>query len=302
MKRYLFIILSLFSMATFAAENAENPFFSTYDTPYGAPPFDKIQVEHYMPAFLEGLKRQNKEIEKIASYSAAPTFDNTIVALDFSGELLRNVSQVFFSLTECETNDQMNAIAEEITPLLSEHQDNIYLNANLFSRIKSLHEKKASLNLTREQERLLDDYYKNFVRSGASLNMVDQARLREINKELSLLTLKFSDNVLNENNSYSLVIDNMVDLAGLPQSVIDAAAETAKSVGLTSQWMFTLHKPSIIPFLQYADNRDLREKMYKAYINKGDNDDKNDNKAIVNKLVNYRIERAKLLGYPNHAA
>ena len=302
MKRYLFIILSLFSMATFAAENAENPFFSTYDTPYGAPPFDKIQVEHYMPAFLEGLKRQNKEIEKIASYSAAPTFDNTIVALDFSGELLRNVSQVFFSLTECETNDQMNAIAEEITPLLSEHQDNIYLNANLFSRIKSLHEKKASLNLTREQERLLDDYYKNFVRSGASLNMVDQARLREINKELSLLTLKFSDNVLNENNSYSLVIDNMVDLAGLPQSVIDAAAETAKSVGLTSQWMFTLHKPSIIPFLQYAYNRDLREKMYKAYINKGDNDDKNDNKAIVNKLVNYRIERAKLLGYPNHAA
>lgn len=302
MKRYLFIILSLFSMATFAAENAGNPFFSAYDTPYGAPPFDQIQVEHYMPAFQEGMKRQDKQMEEIASNSAAPTFENTIVALDFSGELLRNVSLVFFSLTESETNDKMNAIAEEITPVLSEHQDNIYLNAKLFSRVKLLHEKKASLNLTREQERLLDDYYKKFVRSGASLNAVDQTRLREINKELSLLTLKFSDNVLNENNSFRLVIDNKADLAGLPKSVIDAAAETAKNAGLAGRWMFTLHIPSLIPFLQYADNRDLREKMYKAYINKGDNDDKNDNKAIVNKLVNFRIERAKLLGYPNHAA
>ncbi|MDD2611389.1 MAG: M3 family metallopeptidase [Bacteroidales bacterium] len=289
-------------MATFAAENAGNPFFSAYDTPYGAPPFDQIQVEHYMPAFQEGMKRQDKQMEEIASNSAAPTFENTIVALDFSGELLRNVSLVFFSLTESETNDKMNAIAEEITPVLSEHQDNIYLNAKLFSRVKLLHEKKASLNLTREQERLLDDYYKKFVRSGASLNAVDQTRLREINKELSLLTLKFSDNVLNENNSFRLVIDNKADLAGLPKSVIDAAAETAKNAGLAGRWMFTLHIPSLIPFLQYADNRDLREKMYKAYINKGDNDDKNDNKAIVNKLVNFRIERAKLLGYPNHAA
>jgi len=302
MKRYLFIILSFFSMVIYAAKDAGNPFFSTYNTPYGAPPFDQIQVEHYMPAFLEGMKRQDKEIEEIASDSAAPTFENTIVALDFSGEMLRNVSHVFFSLTESETNDQMNAIAEKITPVLSEHQDNIYLNAKLFSRIRSLHEKKASLNLTREQERLLDDYYKKFVRSGASLNAVDQIRLREINKELSLLALKFSDNVLNENNSFRLIIDNKADLAGLPQSVIDAAAETAKNAGMTGRWMFTLHIPSIIPFLQYADNRDLREKMYKAYINKGDNDDKNDNKAIVNKLVNYRIERAKLLGYPNHAA
>lgn len=302
MKRYLFILFSLFSMTTFAAKNAENPFFSKYDTPFGAPPFDKIQVKHYMPAFLEGINRQNKEIEAIASNPAAPTFENTIVALDLSGALLRNVNLIFFALTESETNDEMNAIAEKITPVLSDHEDNIYLNAKLFVRIKTLFEKKTSLNLTREQDRLLEDFYKKFVRSGASLNTKDQTRLREINKDLSSLTLKFSDNVLKETNAFRLVIDKKEDLAGLPQSSIDAAAESAKEAGLTGKWMFTLHKPSLIPFLQYAENRNLREKMFKAYINRGDNGNENDNKSIVNKIVNDRIERANLLGFANHAA
>jgi len=302
MKCYLFIFLSLFSMTIQAKKNAENSFFSTYDTPYGAPPFNKIQVKHYMPAFLEGVKQQNKEIKDITSNSEAPTFQNTIEALDFSGAMLRKVNGVFFALTEAETNDDLTALAEKITPILSEHGDNIFLNAKLFARVKTLHEKKATLNLNREQERLLDNFYKDFVRSGASLNKKDQDRLREINKELSLMSLKFSNNVLNEVNSFRLEIDNKEDLAGLPQSVIDAASQEAKAAGLTGKWIFTLRIPSIIPFLQYADNRDLREKMYKGYINKGDNDNKDDNKAVLNKIVNDRIERANLLGFPTHAA
>jgi len=302
MKPYLSIIFSLLSMATFATNNTDNPFFSKYETPYGAPPFDKIKIEHYMPAFMEGIKQQNEEIQTIVSRKTAPTFENTIAALDFSGELLRKVGGVFFALSECETNDKMDAIAEKITPILSDHQDNIYLNAKLFSRVKALYEKRSTLKLNPEQKRLLEDDYKNFVRSGASLNATDQARLREINKELSVLTLKFSDNVLKENNSFKLVLDQQSDLAGLPKSVVDAASETAKAAGLEGKWMFTLRIPSIIPFLQYSDNRALREKMYKAYINKGDNDNAFDNKNIVNKIVNYRIERAKLLGFPSHAA
>jgi len=302
MKSYLLIILSLFSMVTFAAKEAENPFFSAYKTPYSAPPFDKIQVKHYMPAFLEGIKQQSMEIEAISSKKAAPTFENTIAALDFSGEMLRKVSSVFFALTESETNDELNDIAEKITPVLSEHSDNIYLNAKLFARVKTLYEKMASLNLSREQQRLLEKDYKNFVRSGASLNAKEQSRLREINKELSLLTLNFSDNVLKETNAFRLVIDNKADLAGLPQSSIDAAAENAKLANLDGKWLFTLHIPCLVPFLQYADNRDLREKMFKAYIHKGDNDNSNDNKDNINKIVNDRIERANLLGYPTHAA
>jgi peptidyl-dipeptidase Dcp len=302
MKRYLFIIFNLLSMTIHAEKNTENPFFGKFYIPYGAPPFDKIQVKHYLPAFMEGIKRQNEKIESIISNKEVPTFANTIAALDFSGELLQKVSDVFFSLTESDTNDEMNAIAEKITSVLSEHNDNIYLNSKLFSRVKTLFDNKSSLSLTSEQERLLEKYYKEFVRSGALLNITDQTRLRELNKELSLLTLKFSDNVLNETNAFRLVIENKSDLAGLPQSSVDAAAESAKAADLNGKWLFTLHIPSLIPFLRYSDNRILREKMFKAYINKGDNGNNNDNKDIVNKIINDRIERAKLLGYPSHAA
>jgi peptidyl-dipeptidase Dcp len=302
MRNRIFILLSLFSMTIVAAKTTENPFLGEYKTPYGAPPFDKIKNEHYMPAFLEGIKQHNKEIEEIAGNKAVPTFENTIEAFDFSGELLRKVNLVFFSLTESETNDVLNDIAEKITPVLSDHNDNIYLNAKLFARIKSLHDQKVSLHLNGEQERVLDEIYKEFVRSGAALNAADQTRLREINKEISLLTLQFSDNVLKETNAFRLVIDNKADLAGLSQSSVDAAAESATEAGLPGKWLFTQHKPSLIPFLQYADNRALREKMFRGYINRGDNDNEFDNKAIINKLVNYRIERAHLLGFPSHAA
>lgn len=302
MKQYLLILLSVIPMMNFATVSVGNPFFSNYETPYGAPPFDKIKTEHYVPAFMEGIRQQNMEIEKISSSSEAPTFKNTMEALEFSGELLRKVNLVFFSLTESETNDEMNAIAEKITPILSENNDNIFLNTKLFKRIEVLFDKKNSLQLTREEERLLEDYYKKFKRAGAGLNAAAQLRLREINKEISLLTLKYSDHVLKETNSYQLILDTKSDLAGLPLSSIAAAAESAKGAGLTGKWLFTLQKPSLIPFLQYADNRNLREKLFNAYIHRGDNNNENDNKEIVNRLINLRIERANLLGYPTHAA
>jgi peptidyl-dipeptidase Dcp len=302
MRTRFLILLSLLTMTTNAATNAENPFFSPYTTPYGAPPFDKIKVEHYLPAFMKGIEQQDVEIAQIAENKKAPTFENTIEALDFSGMLLRKVSLVFFSLTEAETNDQLDKIAEKITPILSNHNDNIYLNAKLFVRVKALHDGKASLKMSPEQARVLDETYKDFVRSGAGLNAVDQNRLREINKDLSTLTLRFSDNALKETNAFRLVIDDKADLAGLPQSSVDAAADDAKTAGLTGKWVFSLHKPSLIPFLQFADNRSLREKMLNGYNRRGDNDNANDNKAIINKIVNLRVERAKLFGFTSHAA
>lgn len=301
MRKHLYLLLTAITMIACNGQK-DNPFFTEYTTPFEVPPFDKIKTKHYMPAFKEGMKLQNEEIKAIVDNKEEPTFENTIVALDQTGSVLKKVNLVFFALTESETNDEINKIAEEITPILSEHSDNIFLNADLYKKVKVLFDKKAELGLTREQERLLEDYHRNFVRSGAALNVEDQTRLREINKELSSLTLKFSDNVLNETNAFKLVIDKKEDLEGLPQGSIDAAAETAKEESLEGKWVFTLHKPSLIPFLQYSTKRDLREKMFKGYINRGDNDNENDNKEIITKIVNYRIEKANLLGFPNHAA
>ncbi|HPN47203.1 MAG TPA: M3 family metallopeptidase, partial [Bacteroidales bacterium] len=237
----------------------------------------------------------------IAGNPEAPTFDNTIAAMDYSGELLNKVSSVFFNLTSSNTNDEMQAIAQELSPLLSEHSDNIRLNAPLFKRIESLYNNRDSLNLNTEQQRLLEKYYKNFVRSGAALDESRQERLREINKEEALLTLQYSDNVLKETNDYRLVIDKEEDLSGLPQTVVEAAAEAAAGAGLEGKWVFTLHNPSRLPFLQYADNRELREKILKAYYMRGDNNNEADNKEIVRKLVNLRVEKAQLLGYNTFA-
>ncbi|NLB03612.1 MAG: M3 family metallopeptidase, partial [Bacteroidales bacterium] len=283
------------------AQKQGNPFFEDYDTPYGAVPFDKISIEHYMPAFVEGMNQHKLEIDAIALNEEAPTFENTIAAMDYSGELLNKVSLVFFNLTSSHTNDEMQAIAQELSPLLSEHEDNIRLNASLFKRIESLYKDRANLDLNTEQQRLLEKYYKNFVRSGAALNESQQERLRQINKEAALLTLQYSDNVLKETNVYRLVIDNKEDLSGLPQAVVDAAAEAAVDADLSGKWVFTLHNPSRLPFLQYADNRQLREKILKAYYMRGDNNNEYDNKDIVRKLVNLRVEKAQMLGYNTFA-
>lgn len=308
MKKLLFITLA--TMALLACNNAKTGeqarengaiFYTEFDTPFGMPPFDKISFSDFKPAFLKGMEEEAGEIDSIANNTEAPTFENTIAALDNSGRLLNRVSRVFFGLKGAETNDSIQALAEELSPLMSEHRDNINFNDKLFARIKTLHDDTTGMNLTTEQYRLLDNYYKEFVRSGSMLGETEKNRLREINKELSSLTLKFGNNLLKETNGFKLIIDNREDLAGLPEGVIAAAAETAKNEGQEGKWVFTLQKPSWLPFLQYSEKRELREKLYKAMFNRGDNDNKNDNKKIINDIVNLRIEKAQMLGYKTHA-
>lgn len=277
----------------------DNPFLTEFNTPYGTPPFDKIKVEHYEPAFLAGIEQQNKEIKAIVENTAEPTFENTIVALDNSGEILGRVSGVFFALTEADTNDELAALEAKIAPMLSEHSDNIYLNQDLYKRVAALHdqEKAGELKLTTEQHYLLDKYYKGFVRSGAALDMEKQNKLREINKQLSSLTITFSNHVLAENNAFKLVVEKEEDLAGMPDWLKASAADEAKAAGMDGKWLFTLQASSRLPLLQYAENRSLREKMYKAYISMGNNNDANDNKEVLKQVLTLRLEKAKLLGF-----
>ena len=277
----------------------DNPFLTEFNTPYGTPPFDKIKVEHYEPAFLAGIEQQNKEIKAIVENTAEPTFENTIVALDNSGEILARVSGVFFALTEADTNDELAALEAKIAPMLSEHSDNIYLNQDLYKRVAALHdqEKAGELELTTEQHYLLDKYYKGFVRSGAALDMEKQNKLREINKQLSSLTITFSNHVLAENNAFKLVVDKEEDLAGMPDWLKASAADEAKAAGMDGKCLFTLQAFSRLPLLQYAENRSLREKMYKAYISMGNNNDANDNKEVLKQVLTLRLEKAKLLGF-----
>jgi len=299
LKKIVFI-LSICSMTYSYAGNVKtdpNPFLSEFKTLYNAPSFDKIKIEHYEPAFLEGIRQQNAQIKAIVSNKAKPTFQNTIVAYDNSGEILRRVGGVFFNLTEAETNDALTALSIKMAPVLSEHSDNISLNKALFKRIKTVYSQRGSLKLTREQERLLELIYKDFVRSGAALDDKKQARLREINKELATLEIDFSNHVLNETNAYQLVISDKKDLAGLPDWLVKSAAEDAKAAGKEGKWIFTLHNASRLPFLQYADNRALREQIYNAYINRANKGDKNDNKAILAKVITLRLEKANLLGF-----
>jgi len=295
----LFVILSLLFWS--CTKQEENPFFSEFNTPYQVPAFDKIQEEHYLPAFKEGMKQQLQEIKAIIMNPESPTFENTIAALDNTGILLRKVGDIFDVLNGSMTNEKMQAIAKEAAPLRSKHEDDIKLNEKLFQRIKSIYDQRDSLNLNAEQSMLLEQYYKEFVRGGANLDEEKKARLREINKDLSVLTLKFGDNILKENNRFEMVIEKKEDLAGLPEAVITAAAETAKERGREGKWVFTLHKPSLIPFLQYSEKRDLREKIFKAYINRGDNHNELDNKSILSKIATLRVEKANLLGYKTHA-
>ncbi|MDY3915075.1 MAG: M3 family metallopeptidase [Phocaeicola sp.] len=282
----------------------ENPFFGEFQTTYGTPDFNKIQFAHYEPAFMRGIEQQNEEIKAIVENKEAPTFENTIVALDNSGEILTRVSNVFYALTGADTNDEFKALEEKMAPVLSEHSDNIYLNEDLFKRVNAVHEAEAKgeITLTTEQHYLLDKYYKKFVRSGAGLDAEKQARLREINKELSSLTLSFSKHILNETNSFKLVVDKAEDLAGLPETVKTAAAEEAKAAGLEGKWLFTLQESSRTPLLQYAENRDLRKQIYLANINKGNNNDDNDNKDILKRILELRLEKAKIMGFETHAA
>ena len=278
-----------------------NPFFAKYNTPFETPPFNLIKNEHFLPAFAEAMEYHRMDIDVIVSSAELPTFKNTVEALERTGLSLDNVSNVFYGLQGANTNDEIQKIANEIAPILSKHRDDITLNTRLFRRIKMVYDQRANLGLNAEQMKLLDDMFKNFVRGGANLPADKKDRFRKINEELSLLGLKFDENVLKETNNFKLVIEKKEDLDGLPQSVIDGASDAAKKAGLAGKWVFTVQKPSMIPFLQYAKNRALREKLLKAYVMRGDNNNEFDNKAVVSKMASLRVERAQLLGYNTHA-
>ena len=295
-------MLTACNSGTDKQETSENPFFTEYTTPFGVPPFDQIKNEHFVPAIDKGMEEQNKEIDSIIKNEAAPDFENTIAALDYSGDLLRKVTGVFYNFNSSNTNSEIQAIAKEIAPKLSAHYDNINLNPELFARVKAVHNNREALSLNGEQTMLLEDTYKDFVRGGADLDSNAQSRFREINQELSLVTLQFGENVLAETNKYKLVLEAQEDLAGLPQGLIEQGAQTAKESGMNGKWVYTLQNSSIMPFLQYAEKRNLREDIYKAYINRGNNNDERDNKALILKIAALRLERANMLGYETHAA
>ena len=280
---------------------APNPFLSEYTTPFQVPPFDQIKNEHYMPAFEAGMAEQQAEIDAIVNNPETPTFENTILPFDKSGQILDRVSNVFFNLNECLTNDEMVAIAEEVLPMLSKHSDAIMMNPKLFERIDYVYQHRNEMGLDDQQIRVVEKYHQDFIRSGAGLPAEKQEELSKINEQLSTLSLQFGNNLLKENANYKLVVENEADLAGLPQTSIDAAAEQAKNDSLEGKWVFTLSKPSLIPFLQFADNRDLREQIYKAYYNRGDNNNEYDNKKLVNEMCNLRVQKAKLFGFDNYA-
>ena len=298
-------VITLASCTSKPEQKAEvekpNPFLTEYTTPFQVPPFDQIKNEHYMPAFEAGIKEQQAEIETIVNNEETPTFENTILPYDKSGQILDRVSNVFFNLNECLTNDEMVAIAEQVLPILSKHSDAIMMNPELFKRIDYVYQHRNEMGLDDQQIRVVEKYHQDFMRHGAGLDAEQQAELSQINEQLSTLSLQFGNNLLKENAGYKLIIDNEADLAGLPQTSIDAAAEQAKSDGMEGKWVFTLSKPSLIPFLQFADNRDLREKMYKAYYNRGDNNNEYDNKKLINEMCRLRVQKAKLFGFENYA-
>lgn len=279
----------------------QNPFFENIHTPHGTVPFDRIAVEHYAPAIREGIRRQNEEIDAIVHNPAPANFQNTILALELSGELLRRVETVFDNLLSAETNDAMQDLAKELMPLLSEHANNITLNEHLFERVKTAYEHRNDEALTAEQRKLTEDTYEGFVRSGANLQGTDKEKYRDLSRQLSLLTLQFSENNLKETNDYQLVLTDNSQLKGLPESAIEAARETAKEKGQEG-WIFTLQAPSYVPFLTYADDRELRKELYMAYNTKCTHPNACNNQEIVKQLVNTRLEIARLLGYKDYAS
>ncbi|MFC1495314.1 M3 family metallopeptidase [Thermodesulfobacteriota bacterium] len=280
----------------------KNPLLTEFNTPFQVPPFDLIKPAHFMPAFEEGMKQQNEAIDTIIKNAAPATFENTVEALDKSGEFLGTVAMVFNGLQSADTNKEIDAIDQEISPRLALHENRITLNEKLFKRIKSLYEKRDSLDLTDEQAYLLEQLYKDYVRNGALLTSPeDRERLTAIDQELATLSVQFNQNLLAETNDFKLVIDDPSDLEGLPEQVIQEAAESAVKAGLEGKWVFTTHKPSMLPFLTYSPKRDLRKNLYTAYLQRGNNNNTHDNKDVIAKIINLRLEKANLLGYKTFA-
>ena len=307
MKKLSLLLITLIIMTTSCSikkgqKEETNPLLMEFNTPFNVPPFDLIKNEHFKPAFDTAFKRHEVEIAAIVDNKEAPTFQNTIEALDYAGLLLNNINYIFFNLLSANTSDTLQTIAQEISPKLSQHYDNIMLNKKLFEKVNTVYKSKDNLKLNPEQLRLLEETYKRFIRNGAALDDQKQKRLREINEKLSTLTLKFGDNVLAETNAFKLFIEKESDLAGLPQGLKDGAAEAAKQEKKEGQWLFTLKNPSLMPFLQYSENRELRQKMLNAYTSRGNNKNEFNNIDNIKNIVNLRLERANLLGYKSHAA
>jgi len=278
-----------------------NPLLDFYNSAFEIPPFHAISTHHFKPALQEGMEMQNKMVDQITGNPEDATFENTIELFEASGSVLQKVKNVFFNYTLALTDEPLQEVAKEMAPLLSKHWDNIKLNEILFDKVKQVWEQKDRLGLDMERSMLLKNTYNLFFRNGAALEENDKRELMEINEKLSLLTLKFGRNILAENNRFKLILEREKDLKGLPQSLLHLAEETADEAGLAGKWVFTLHQSSVMPFLQYADNRDLRQKIWEAYQMRGNNDDEYDNKKNLKEIINLRRVRAQLLGYPNHA-
>ena len=286
---------------TLVACNNANPLLEQPNTPFGVPAFDQVKLEHYMQAFETAIAQKKAEVEAIANNEAEPTFENTIVALDRTGELLDRVEGVFFNVLEADGNDDMNAIAEQVSPMLSELSDGIILNEPLFKRIKAVYDQRDQLGLTPEQMRLVTETYKAFADNGANLPEDKKERLKQINQELGLLSLKFGNNVVAETNAYQYFVTDEAQLAGLPESAKAAAAEEAAAAGHPGEWLFTPKRTSFTPVLQYCENRELRKELLMAYTTRGNHDNDNDNKAVILREMELRIEKAQLFGYDNPA-
>lgn len=281
-------------------KNRPNPLLEVYNTPYHTPPFTLIQIEDYEPAFHQAIEKARQEVEAIATNPETPSFTNTIEALDACGEKLNSISSIFFNLNSACTSDKMQNMAQHISPLLTEYSNSITMNPQLFQRIKNVHKNCDRQQLSPEQNTLLEDTYRMFIKGGANLQGKAQQRFREINMELSRLSLKFEENTLTATNAFTLHISDRNELSGLPEGIIEMAAMAAKDKGLEG-WLFTLHAPSYIPFMKYADKRNLREQMYRAYSSRCNQNGESDNNGIIHQIVNLRLEKAQLLGYSSYA-
>jgi peptidyl-dipeptidase Dcp len=296
------LVAALAALPLLAADPipAPNPFFTPWKTPFGAPPFGSIKEDHFLPAFKEGMARQKAEIQAIAESKAKPTFKNTVEALENSGKFLEPAATVFYSLSSAETNPKLQAINREVAPLMAAHRDDINFNEALWQRVKTVWEHRKAAKLNAEQARLLEDRYKSFVRAGANLSAEQKTRMREINAELSKLSVDYGDTLLKATKDFQLLVDKPADLAGLPEGLRNAAAQAAKQAGKAGQWLFTLDGPSLWPFLQYAENRELRRQFLTAYTERC-NGGKLDTRAMVSRIAALRLEKAKLLGFPTWA-
>jgi len=300
-KKQLYVAAIGVALCGCGQQKPANPLFEEFTAPFGVAPFEQITIDHYREGMLKGMEEHKKEVEAIINNPEAPTFENTIKALDQSGELMRKVMGTFSPLSSSNATDETRALQKEMSPLSSAHNDDIYLNPTLFARVKAVYDNRESLTLTEEEKTILQNIYDRFADGGALLDDEQKAELRKLNSELSMLQLQFGQNLTHETNKTFVTVDNVEELAGLPEANIAAAAQMAEANGQPGKYMFNMQRPSCNPVLQYCENRELREKIYHAYYNRGNVGNEFDNKEITRQIVTLRLQKAKLMGYNNYA-